>query len=249
MNFLNETRRYLIYAFMDPKDRPYYIYYSDLSYGEICRKEGHKLTVTGYFDPEYIKAKEFQNQGFPFVISVLEDGIVEENDAIKKVFSWIKHYQRKNLMLMNRFYDAEGNERDDSPHKIYLAYEKHKKKLKDDAFSWQQYYEDIERYYSPKDKSKFKGAKSYRAKIWTFISPSGKKYEIFGELKEFCKKRGLRYNSVKNYVQGKWKHPTYKGWIITKRDPTDEERKKLKIIDTADVIEYTIRVKTLNNED
>lgn len=41
------------------------------------------------------------------------------------------------------------------------------------------------------DSGRFKGANNYMAKEWRIISPCGEIYEVKGELKEFCKNRGL----------------------------------------------------------
>jgi hypothetical protein len=77
--------------------------------------------------------------------------------------------------------------------------------------------EERKRKISERAKQRFSGgAKSPSSVSYLLVSPSGKNYEVFGELKKFCKENNISYATMQAAILYDRKGPRKNGWSIKK---------------------------------
>jgi hypothetical protein len=77
--------------------------------------------------------------------------------------------------------------------------------------------EERKRKISERAKQRFSGgAKSPSSVSYFLVSPSGENYEVFGELKKFCKENNISYATMQAAILYDRKGPRKNGWSIKK---------------------------------
>jgi hypothetical protein len=77
--------------------------------------------------------------------------------------------------------------------------------------------EERKRKISERAKQRFSdGAKSPSSVSYLLVSPSGENYEVFGELKKFCKENKISYATMQAAILYDRKGPRKNGWSIKK---------------------------------
>jgi len=208
---------FLIFGFINKDNTPYYIFYTQ-DFKEEWRIQSEIVSKQQNHAPQYEYARKLQKENIPFILEVLESGILTEKEAVQKTFKWIEHFRKKGALLFNKYFDKDGNELENSPHKEKLR--KEKKEIMD--FLWlpinkeklstkgMKRSEEAKANYS---KAK-KGKNNPLAKRYIFTDPNGKRYMVTGTFDEFCRKHGLRIPTMRKKLNNK-KTRGGKGWKVS----------------------------------
>lgn len=208
---------FLVFGFINKDNNPYYIYYTQ-NFKEEWQKQSEIVSKQQNHEPQYEYARKLQKEGVPFIIEVLESDILTEKEAIKRVFFWIEKYRKQGVCLFNKYFDKDGNELENSPHKEKIS--KEKKEIMD--FLWlpvNQHKLKPKKKWTRSEETKLKdsknkkGAKNPKAKKYIFIDPNGKQYMVTGRFNAFCEEHGLRVETMRAKLKDK-KKKGGKGWKV-----------------------------------
>lgn len=204
---------FVIYAFVDENNRPYFLDYTD-DFQEAWKRHSSRANYAD--EPEYYYTKKLMKKGFPLSLEILERDIYNETMAIDRMLFWINKLTSQGILLVNRFFDEEGNVLSNSP---YIAFKNAQrpdlKKIFDEGR--RKGAEACRGRKASKERVEllsklYTGAGNPRTLVFLFISRQKTKYLVIGEFKRFCVSRGLSWRVLfQKLKHGKCK---YKNWTV-----------------------------------